>query len=126
MRSSPSPWLAAALTLAAGSVILIIPKQWGWGAAIIVLGLDLLVLAAVLFWSRSPAWSIRHKVALAGGAALAYAWHAFIETPAIGHLDSSVRIGNGIFALGAIALIAIAEAKTRSASIQPALHSTLR
>jgi hypothetical protein len=55
-----------------------------------------------------------HKLAMASGAALAYAWHAFVENPAVGHTDASVRIGNAIFALGAVGLIAIAAAKIRS------------
>jgi hypothetical protein len=109
--SVPSPWLLGAFTLLAGSGVLLVPNQWDWWAALSVLGLDLLVLATVLFWSRSSLWNMRHKLALASGAALAYAWHAFIENPAVGHTNSSVRIGNAIFALGAIALIATAAAK---------------
>jgi len=107
----PSPWLAGILTLAAGSAILLVPKQWGWWAAIAVLALDSFVFAAVFLWSRSSQWNMRHKLALASGAAMAYAWHAFVETPAVGQMDASVRIGNVIFALGAVALIATAASK---------------
>lgn len=114
-RATPTPWAVGALALAAGSGVLLAPKTWGWWAAVAVLGLDLVVLAAVLWWSRSPGWDTRHILALGGGAALAYGWHAFIETPAVGHLDASVRIGNGIFALGAVVLIAAGAAKIRAA-----------
>jgi len=110
-RWAPSPWVAGALALAAGSAVLLIPKGWGWWAALAVLTVDLSVLGVVLFWSRSPGWGRQQILAVASGAALAYGWHAFIETPAVGHLDASVRIGNGIFALGALALSAAGAAK---------------
>jgi hypothetical protein len=113
---APHPWLAGALTLAAGSAILLVPNTWGWGAAIAVLSVDLLVVIGVWLWSRSVWWNMRHKLALAAGAALAYGWHAFIEKPAVGHLDSSVRVGNAIFALGALALITMAASRVRSST----------
>jgi hypothetical protein len=118
--SVPSPWVAGALSLIAGSLILIVPQNWGWPAAVILFCIDLFVVAAVLFWSRSPRWDMRHRLALGGGAALAYAWHAFIETPVIGQTGLFVRAGNVIFALGALALIASAAAKNRRiATINP-------
>lgn len=115
-QTVPSPWLLGTFTLLAGSGVLLVPKQWGWWAALAVLALDVLVLFTVLDWSRSSQWSMRDKLALASGAALAYAWHAFIENPAVGHMNTSVRIGNAIFASGAIVLIATAVAKNRSVS----------
>jgi hypothetical protein len=43
----------------------------------------------------------------------AYAWHTFIGTPVIpGRITVVVRIGNAIFALGAIALIYFAQKRT--------------
>jgi hypothetical protein len=117
-RSSPNPWLVGVLSLIAGSTVLLVQKEWGWWAAISVFGIDMLALAAVLFWSRSRRWNMRHKLALAGGAALAYAWHGFVQTPATGHVTSLVRIGNVIFAAGAVALIATATAKNRSTKPQ--------
>ncbi|MGC2662140.1 MAG: hypothetical protein WA324_29605 [Bryobacteraceae bacterium] len=112
-RAVPSPWLAGGFTLLAASGVLLIPKNWGWWAAISVLVLDLSVLFAVLFWSRSTLWNMRHKLALASGAALAYAWHSFIQTPAIGGGAFPTRVGNAIFTAGAIALIAVAAMKNR-------------
>jgi hypothetical protein len=100
----PTPWVAGILALAAGSAALLTPKSWGWGAVVVLLALDLSMLFAVLTWSRRN-WSPLHKLALAAGAALAYAWHAFIETPAVGKVEPSLRAGNAIFALAAIGLI---------------------
>ena len=55
---------------------------------------------------------MHHKLALAGGAALAYGWHAFIEKPVIGGGVIGARIGNAIFFLGAIEIIAFAAKRT--------------
>ena len=100
---APNPWIAGILALTAGSAALLTPKSWGWGAVAVLLALDLSMFFAVLIWSRR--WSLLHKLALAAGAALAYAWHAFIETPAVGQVDPGLRVGNAIFALAAIWLI---------------------
>ncbi len=107
----PNPWLAGAFTLAAGSAFMLIHNRWGWWAAADIVGIDLIVGAAVWFWSRRAAWDQRHVVASAGGAALAYAWHAFFQTPIMAN-GLVTRIGNAIFALGAIAVIWMAAKRT--------------
>jgi hypothetical protein len=103
----PNPWLAGAFTLAAGSAFMLVHNRRGWWAAAALLGIDLIVGAAVWFWSRRAAWDQRHVVAAASGAALAYAWHAFFQTPIMAN-GLVTRIGNAIFALGAVALIWLA------------------
>jgi hypothetical protein len=117
----PNPWIIGGLALAAGSAILVAPtgsaillrsKNWGWGAFALILVIDLCMIALVLFWSSRSGWDIRHKLALAGGAALAYGWHAFVGHPVVGGGVNLVRIGNAIFLLGAIALIAFAAKRT--------------
>ena len=107
----PNPWLAGAFTLAAGSAFMLVHNRWGWWAAIAILALDLIVAGAVWFWSRRAAWDQRHVVASACGAALAYAWHAFFQTPIMAS-GLVTRIGNAIFALGAIAVIWMAATRT--------------
>jgi hypothetical protein len=109
----PSPWLAGVFTFIAGSAVLLVPKPWGWGAAFAILAIDGIATAAVLFWSRSLLWSMRHKLALAAGAALAYGWHSFVETPAVGQTASLVRVGNAVFVAAAVALIIAAAARNR-------------
>lgn len=103
--SAPSPWLAGAAALLAGSIFLLIPLPWAWAAVGIYLLLDLTMVVLVSRWSRSTGWSNLHRLALAGGAALADAWHAFIQTPAVGMVD---RMGNVIFAAALVALLAFA------------------
>jgi hypothetical protein len=114
-QSVPSPWFFFAIALAAGSAILVGPKSWGWWAAAIILGLELGVAALVLVLSRRSGWRRAHQLALAAGAALSYAWHAFFEPPVLGGTGLDVRAGNAVFALGAVLLIAFAARRLRAA-----------
>jgi len=102
---APSPWIVGVVALLFGSAALFVPQAWGWGAVAELLGLDLVMLLAVLEWSRRGAWGLEHQLALGAGAALAYGWHAFLQHPAVGGLDASVRVGNAIFLAGAVGLI---------------------
>jgi hypothetical protein len=105
----PPAWLACVVALVFGSAALFVPKDWGWGAVAALLGLDVAILCLILFWSHRAGWGLKHQLGLAAGAALAYGWHAFLQHPAVGIPDPSVpisvRIGNAIFFLGAVALI---------------------
>jgi hypothetical protein len=101
----PSAWLVGAVALAFGSLALFVPKDWGWGAVAALLALDAGMLVLVLAWSRRSGWGLRYQLALGAGAALAYGWHAFLQHPAVGGLDASVRVGNGIFLVGAVGLV---------------------
>lgn len=114
---APSPWLTAAMTLLAGSIFLLVPSRWGWWAVVAYFGLDVAVLTAVFLWSRCRDWGARHRLALAGGAALAYAWHAFVQVPVVGQSGMIVRIGNATFALGAVTLILVAARKNRAVEL---------
>src|ERR1700722_4227652 len=105
---APSPWLVAAAALISGSIFMVVPKAWAWLAVGIYLALDLSMIAAVSAWSRREGWAGIHRLALAGGAALAYAWHAFIQTPAVGQNGLANRIGNGVVAAGVLALLCVA------------------
>jgi hypothetical protein len=71
-------------------------------------------LGIILSWSRRAGWSSLHVLALAGGALLAYAWHAFPQWPALGSPGQIDLIGNIIFAAGAVALLAAAISVQRS------------
>ena len=114
-RSIPSPWLFGFIALAAGSAILLVPKRWGWWAAAIIPGLELGVAVLVIFFSRRTGWQPTHKLALAAGAAVSYAWHAFIQKPVVPGSILQIRIGNAIFALGAVLLIVFAASRLRAA-----------
>jgi hypothetical protein len=108
----PSPWLVGAGALAAGSGFLLIPQRWGWGAVCAYLALDLVVIVLVSLGSHRTGWDGRHRLALAAGAALAYAWHAFLQTPAVGNGGMVDRVGNAVFAVALVALLGMAARRT--------------
>ena len=109
--AGPSAWVVGAMALLFGSAALLVPQRWGWGAVAELLGLDLVMVLAVLAWSRRGFWGLKHQLALGAGAALAYGWHAFLQHPAVGGVDASVRVGNAFFLAGAIGLIWFAAAR---------------
>jgi hypothetical protein len=104
-RIAPSAWILGAVTFAFASAAMLVPMHWGWGAVASLLGLDAGMLAVVLLWERMGAMTLMHQLALGAGAALAYGWHAFLQHPAVGNVDASVRVGNAIFLAGTIGLI---------------------
>ena len=77
----------------------------------------LVALGAVLTWSRRATWGQMHVLALAGGALLTYAWHAFPQWPVIGSAGQIDFIGNVVFAAGAVALLAAAVSAQRSSAM---------
>jgi hypothetical protein len=115
--SSPSAWLVGAVALVFASTALFVPMHWGWGAVAALLALDAAMLLLVVAWSRKNGWGLKHQLALGGGAALAYGWHAFLQHPAVGKVDPGVRVGNAIFLAGAIALIWFAARRNSAANL---------
>jgi len=111
---TPSPWLVGSAALVAGSLFLVVPGVWGWRAVAIYVLLDLAVIAAASVLSPREGWNAQHRLALAGGAALAYAWRAFTQHPVVGNAGISFRIGNAIFAGALIILLVIAARRTAS------------
>jgi hypothetical protein len=103
--TAPRALVVGACSLAAASAFLLVPPRWGWGAVVVYLVLYAAAIIAGLRWSRSASWGDTHRLALAGGAALAYAWHAFPQPPAMAGDPRVDLIGNAIFAVIAVALI---------------------
>ncbi|MGA8431015.1 MAG: hypothetical protein WB729_14425 [Candidatus Sulfotelmatobacter sp.] len=120
----PNPWLVGAGALLAGSIFLMTPNTWGWRAVGAYIILDLVVITTVVALSHRAGWSAQHRLALAGGAALTYAWHSFIQHPAAGTAGVGFRIGNAILAAGLIVLLVIAARRTAaSLRVEHALDS---
>ena len=75
--------------------------------------------------SRGSGWDGRRRLELAGGAALAYGWHAFLQTPLDGTTGLIIRASNAVCVLIVRALVAFAAKRQRiwsthrnSASVQ--------
>ena len=119
-RLAPSPSILGLIALAFASAAMLVPMRWGWGAVAALLALDVGMLVVVAAWMRMGAMTLAHQLALGAGAALAYGWHAFLQRPAVGGLDASVRVGNAIFLAGAIALIVFAASRNAGVNRQTA------
>ncbi|MFB3766464.1 MAG: hypothetical protein ACE14P_14615 [Methanotrichaceae archaeon] len=120
MHHAPNVWLVGAFSLAAGSIFMLVPHPSAWWIPVILyLVLYIAVIIVVVSWSRRSGWGDEHRLALASGALLTYAWHAFPQ-PSL-FLDNSTidLIGNTIFALAAIALIAVAAKRVTSNAAEP-------
>jgi hypothetical protein len=105
---TPGPWLVGAMALVACSAIQNVPPRWGWLAVAFILILEPGLGALLLRWSERAGWGLRHQLALAAGAALAYGWHSFVENPVMGGSVLSARIGNVVFVGGVVGLILFA------------------
>jgi hypothetical protein len=90
---------------------------WWTVAVATYVALDAAVVLAVVAWSRRAGWGRRHELALAGGAATAYAWHAFVQQPVVGDKGLVGRVGNAVFALALLALLAAGARRARVAPV---------
>lgn len=117
-RPAPRPWLVGVLSFAVFSAYVMRPDSWA-GVAI---GLAVLAVVAgtVARWSRREGWNARHRLALAGGALLTYAWLGFLLNDLYGREPSTYIPGQAALTAGAILLLvaagAVVRAKSRAAA----------
>lgn len=115
-QKAPSPRVVGLVSLLISSVFmasnLVVDFIPGWVLVGMYLVLYALIIKLISQWSRSPEWGNEHRLALAGGALLTYAWYGFPQLPTIGSKGVIDLIGNGIFAIGAIFLLVIANHTT--------------
>lgn len=106
-RPAPKPWVVGVVSFIVSSVFFFARDETWPGVAF---GLILIAVMAVVIarWSRRTGWGAAHRLGMAGGALLTYAWGGFILTALYGRTGTIDLIGNVVFALGAIALLAAA------------------
>jgi hypothetical protein len=107
----PSPWLTGVAALVLGSLLELILPQWGWGAVAAMLAVDVVFLLLVYVLSSRRSWTLLHTFSLGAGGAVAYGLHAFLQRPFGGGIVLA-RVGNVIFLLIALALIATGAKRT--------------
>lgn len=129
-RPVPDAWSVGAFSLATGSTFMLITiftlilhlSVW-WMPVALYLLLDAVVIVVIWSWSGRRGWGDRHRLALAGGALLTYAWYAFPQ-PSVSLGNSAIDlIGNAVFAAGAILLIAVTARRLQRAG-SPASSAT--
>lgn len=112
-QSVPSPWAVGAVAFVLGSAFMLLAlTHEPLPAWLNVAGLlALLLIGAFLFWrwSHQVSWSPQHRLGIAGGLLLTYAWYGFIQPPSVAGASPQIDlIGNAVFALGALVLLVIA------------------
>jgi hypothetical protein len=101
----PSPWLVLAVTLVAGALFRLPDAVPTW----LVVGLMVVVFTgmtvAVRHWSARDGWGAGHRLALAAGATLTYAWHSFFMRPFLGDGPVITPVSHVVFAALALVLL---------------------
>jgi hypothetical protein len=116
-RSAPSPWVVGLASLVGGVVFETgdwLPSPWVNVAVFVVLFAAMTAL--VLWWSAATGWREAHRLALAGGALLTFAWHAFVESPVIPTPATVNLIGDVVFGSGAVVLLVVSALRLRTGS----------
>ncbi|SPL93949.1 unnamed protein product [[Actinomadura] parvosata subsp. kistnae] len=125
--TSPAPWTVFTITIAAGLAFwlptllaLVGIKLESVVPAWITVGFYLTLYTTmtllILRWSRRTGWGPWHKLALSAAGLLTYAWHSFPQPPSFpapAHVD---LIGNAIFSLAALGLLAFVVVRLRRTS----------
>lgn len=117
---APNAWSVGVFALIASSIFMLIPHPPAWWIPVVLyVILGIVVFIVIRSWSRRRGWGDWHRLALAGGALLTYAWHGFPQ-PSVFLGNSTVDlIGNAIFAAAAVILILIAARRLQQAGSAP-------
>jgi hypothetical protein len=119
-----SPWIAGAASFLSTSIFMLIPPHWGWCGTAVFLVLCLAMVMFVLHQSSRQSWNGRHRMALAAGAMLTYAWHAFALPSAVSDAAPGIDIvSDVVFGVGALVLIIVAARRTQVYYAKPAKTS---
>ncbi|MEU7827620.1 MULTISPECIES: hypothetical protein [unclassified Nonomuraea] len=125
---APSPWVAGTFALIAGTVFVLLYavdptglSPWlaeaiplpAWLSMLLYLALFVTAVTVLVRWSRRAGWSQAHRLALAGGAMLTYAWHSFPwrVIPLPGNPPPGLPVdlaSNALFTVGAMVLLVVA------------------
>ncbi|WIM98671.1 hypothetical protein ACTOB_002278 [Actinoplanes oblitus] len=107
--TAPSALVVLITTLVAGAVfqgltldVVHVPTWVGVAVWAVDVAVYLTLLAR---WSARAGWTDLHRLAIAAGALITYAWHSFAETPVGAAAVAVDLIGNAVFTAGAVALI---------------------
>ncbi|MEV4113557.1 hypothetical protein [Nonomuraea sp. NPDC049695] len=118
---APGPWAVFAFALVAGAIFVLLYavdptglSPWlaipipAWVSVLIYLALFATVGVLVRRWSHRSGWSDAHRLALAAGAMLTYAWHSFPWKVIVPASQAADLTSNAIMTVGAVVLLVIA------------------
>ncbi|MEU6797171.1 hypothetical protein ABZ907_36230 [Nonomuraea wenchangensis] len=116
---APGPWPVLGLTLVAGLAFwlaaLTIEVLGAWPAVAANAVLYAAAYALVARWARRAGWGPEQRFALGAGWMLTYAWHSFLQPPALPASPAVDLAGNAAFAAAALVLLAVAWSRVRRA-----------
>ncbi|MER7367607.1 hypothetical protein [Nonomuraea wenchangensis] len=116
----PGPWSVLGLTLVAGLAFwlaaLTIDALGAWPAVAANLALYAAAYALVARWARRAGWGPAQRFALGAGWLLTYAWHSFLQPPALPAAPAVDLAGNVVFSVAAVVLLAVAWSRVRAAA----------
>jgi hypothetical protein len=105
---APRPWLVLVVTLVSGLIfegITMVDAAPMWAEITVFLVNIALYLTLVRYWSARTGWGDAHRLAVAAGALVTYAWHSFVEQPVGGAALAVDLAGNTLCALFALYLL---------------------
>jgi len=104
-RPAPGPWVVLAAALAAGVLFFLtnwLPVWLGVTAMVVALAG---IAAAIIVWSRRAGWGARHRLAVAAGGLITYAWHSFTMHPLMGGGPVVTPVSHAVLAAAALAML---------------------
>ncbi|MBE1491346.1 hypothetical protein [Plantactinospora soyae] len=111
-KAPPRPWRVLLVAFLLSSLLGIWENWYGVALGVAVIALTVWYVTR---WARSPRWSQRHRLALASGALLTWAWHGFVLQP-WREVSPAAELASDIaFALAAIALVVLPDRRLRRA-----------
>lgn len=117
--TAPDPWFLGAGSLVVSSAFMLLSFGSGlnpWVSVVIALVLYVAAVLAIGYCSRLRGFGAAHRFALAGGALLTYAWHAFPQQPVFPASQDADLAGNAVLAAGAVALLVVSARRLRHGS----------
>ena len=107
----------AIATFLLGAAVMLPPLQWNWGAVAWTLAADLIFLIGLALFSQCISWTPLHTLSIGAAGALVYGVHAFLQPPVVPCPKWVVLPSHILFLALALAVIAIAIRRTRSAML---------
>jgi hypothetical protein len=115
---APNPWVVGIATFVLGLGFMCAHGVLrGWTVVGVYAVIYAIAIVLLTSWSRCANWSPLHTLAAGGGAMLTYACTAFPEQPVVGAKGTVDLVGNTIFALIAVVLLARAVKSERKAAM---------
>jgi hypothetical protein len=109
----PGPGWLLLLTIVAGAVFISSRVLSAWSGVAAMLVPEAVMIVLVARWSRRSAWGAWHRLALASGALVTYAWQAFAHSSLEGGTPTIDLVSHVVLALGAAATIWYVAARLR-------------